>query len=647
MGRFRLGFTLVELMVVVGMMAMLMGLVIPQFVTFNRKNMLREEARVVEGGFKSAQSLAESGIQNPASTIDRYRFDLLQGSGDSEGCYRGYRTVAVDSDGNATGDPLELVDLTCPVVIQSNWSTLYFDRAGGQLVNPLGLANQTFTLCYPEAGSAVDMSFDATGKIVTGDVVSAVGKCTCSTSCGAMVETVIEEVVLPTATPTPVPSYTVTGYVDVQGRVNDSGVTVTFSPSSGPAPVIIMPQEQTPMGNKATFVVSRFDNSKWEDAYRTSFVTNFTTKKFQIDSYSGILRLRFNQKETPFAGIEHVQINACGKTIAPKSAIYVGSGINVLPDISRDDFNIADVHEKPIEATWEIPMNCREGLVLEVKANEYNSNDANHFRFPEYGVDYETYSFANNRSVVVDGWIDEVDGVQDASYSPYWVPGTGHPSDNVYFYFNDDRDYIYLSADIVNDNTSDYGLDWIEVTIYNTNDNKPQSYRVTDLDLTNGVCGFGYTSKVKYKHQTCEVRIPKTAIKGYNINFSIQYYGTMAAPAYSATTASSGRFMIELPAGYYNVSAEKTGYLSLLASNVYVGGNITWGAVSLRGGDVNDDGTISQADLDIISAQYSNTCSTPGFDARADVNGDCTVNIQDLSLTGGNFGLSEPVSWTP
>ena len=375
MKRKLLGFSLIELIVVVGMMAMLIGLVIPQFVGFNRRNTLREEARVMEDGFKSAQSLAESGIQNASSTIDRYRFDLLQGTGDAEGCYRGYRTVAVDADGNATGTPLELKDLICPVVIQSDWSTLYFDRAGGQLVNPLGLTNQTFTICYPESGSAVDMSFGATGQIVTGDVSAAAGRCTCSTACGAMVEATIEEVLPPVPTPTPVPNYTVTGYVDVQGKTNDSGVTVTFTQSAGPAPAIVYPVEETIL-----------------------------------------------------------------------------------------DYSI--------------------------------------------------------------------------------------------------------------------GLELAQAT-------------------------------------------------------------------YSATTVSSGAFSINLPAGYYSVVADKASYIGLLALNVFVSGNTTWSVIVLKGGDANNDGAIGQADLDLIGAQYGNTCSTPGFDTRADVNGDCNVNIQDLSLAGGNFGLTEPLSWTP
>lgn len=49
-------------------------------------------------------------------------------------------------------------------------------------------------------------------------------------------------------------------------------------------------------------------------------------------------------------------------------------------------------------------------------------------------------------------------------------------------------------------------------------------------------------------------------------------------------------------------------------------------------GDVNGDGVVNCADLDIVKASFGKTRSQAGFDARADVNFDGVVNILDLSI---------------
>lgn len=49
-------------------------------------------------------------------------------------------------------------------------------------------------------------------------------------------------------------------------------------------------------------------------------------------------------------------------------------------------------------------------------------------------------------------------------------------------------------------------------------------------------------------------------------------------------------------------------------------------------GDVNGDGVVNCADLDIVKAAFGKTRSQAGFDARADVNFDGVVNILDLSV---------------
>jgi hypothetical protein len=72
------------------------------------------------------------------------------------------------------------------------------------------------------------------------------------------------------------------------------------------------------------------------------------------------------------------------------------------------------------------------------------------------------------------------------------------------------------------------------------------------------------------------------------------------------------------------------------------------GMLLLLGGDATSNNYIDIGDLSCIGADYGKTSglSTCGGAGLSDVNGDAKVNVQDLSLGGGNFyKVSSP--WTP
>jgi hypothetical protein len=68
--------------------------------------------------------------------------------------------------------------------------------------------------------------------------------------------------------------------------------------------------------------------------------------------------------------------------------------------------------------------------------------------------------------------------------------------------------------------------------------------------------------------------------------------------------------------------------------------------VTLLGGDTNNDCNVNILDLALVGGRFGMSCGDTGWDARADINNDCTVNILDLAVTGGNFGESCPVPWS-
>ena len=82
------------------------------------------------------------------------------------------------------------------------------------------------------------------------------------------------------------------------------------------------------------------------------------------------------------------------------------------------------------------------------------------------------------------------------------------------------------------------------------------------------------------------------------------------------------------------------------------------GSVTLRGGDVNKDNTINILDITRVISDVGKSlspCTVPVPECPAsrqptavsDINGDCRVDVGDLSITTGNFNKSAPTPWMP
>ncbi len=277
---------------------------------------------------------------------------------------------------------------------------------------------------------------------------------------------------------------------------------------------------------KGSFHISQAINNQWEVRFVEPYSVTYQTKNFQLTPQNNSLKIRINQQSVSYGDIEFVHLKACGQNISPDYARYVQSGENVLDDILYDDHNVAINHENPIEILWNIPGDCHEDVTVSMKANEYESPEENAFRFPNWGIPSQSYDYQHSGSLFVDGNISEVDGIFSPLFSPFWTAATGHPSNNTLLYLRDDSAYIYVAADVLLDNTNEFGQDWIKVIALNTFNGIEKEYRVDDYTDTYGKCAFGLTSKVAYKHQTCEIRIPKNEILGQKLDFILRYYGT-------------------------------------------------------------------------------------------------------------------------
>jgi parallel beta-helix repeat protein len=272
-----------------------------------------------------------------------------------------------------------------------------------------------------------------------------------------------------------------------------------------------------------TFHLSQLDSSDvWQEMYSSPFATMYSTKEFKFNKVNGQVKLRVVQNgNAPFADVEAIQLTACGVDITPTYAKYVDSGESVLEDILAIDHNVAIAHEKEIEVSWGIPTSCNEQAIVALTANEYFSG------LPLYFPDAGYAAISQNIAVpLIDGYLDETDGIEEPTYTDLWRSDSGHPTGYTYIYTSQDDENVYLSLDITSDNTNEYGLDWLEITFLT--DEGDKTFRVDDYSDQYGKCGFGLTSKVTYKHQTCEVKIPKSEIKDNDLEFLLHYYGTEA-----------------------------------------------------------------------------------------------------------------------
>jgi hypothetical protein len=111
---------------------------------------------------------------------------------------------------------------------------------------------------------------------------------------------------------------------------------------------------------------------------------------------------------------------------------------------------------------------------------------------------------------------------------------------------------------------------------------------------------------------------------------------------FNATTNASGQFTVvvgNLPAGTYSWWAKGPQYLAKSGSVTLTGAPSTSLEIGLmKTGDANNDNRVSAVDASIVRQSLGKRLGDPGYDARADFNGDNTVNGQDQALMQANFG---------
>jgi hypothetical protein len=118
-------------------------------------------------------------------------------------------------------------------------------------------------------------------------------------------------------------------------------------------------------------------------------------------------------------------------------------------------------------------------------------------------------------------------------------------------------------------------------------------------------------------------------------------------PVDCATSNARGEYTLAATEGVYDLTVEMERYLDgeRAAATISAAATTTLPILSLKGGDNNDDDVVNNLDLSFMGALFGLRCGHVDWDDRADVNADCSDNIQDLAISGGNFQETSPVNW--
>ncbi len=244
----------------------------------------------------------------------------------------------------------------------------------------------------------------------------------------------------------------------------------------------------------STYHISQLVDGEWIDMYEQGFGVDYEDYDFAFSPDEGRVVLKIVQRNVPFGNIDAVELRACDEAITAEYAV-TEDGEDVLEWISQKDMNVVAVHDRPVEIAWDL-KGCDEAIVS-LYANEYGEGNPLSFK----------------------GRYDYSD---EAEFSTYWEPSSGHPDGYTYIEISGDDENLYFDLDITGDNSHEFGEDWVEIKV---DDNR---FYVDDLNSEYGECWLAFTDKVDYRHKVCRLEIPRKMLPEEKFDFVLRYYGTLS-----------------------------------------------------------------------------------------------------------------------
>lgn len=158
------GFTLLELLISISIIAVISGSLIPGFSTYSRNQNLRQAQEQVKSDLRTVQNFALTGTES-ADNLEFWGLSFIQGSGRYE-----FFTAQTASD--CVGDPgytsyKQSEILPAGIVVRSASECVYFRFSDGG--SP---ADDSVRIGYPSpATDCADVNIDSGGLITTGAAV--------------------------------------------------------------------------------------------------------------------------------------------------------------------------------------------------------------------------------------------------------------------------------------------------------------------------------------------------------------------------------------------------------------------------------------------------------------------------------------------
>ncbi len=404
-----------------------------------------------------------------------------------------------------------------------------------------------------------------------------------------------------------------------------------------------------------TFHIKKYNGDSFVETHKKHFNPTFSTAEFEFNNLSGSIVLEIEQTGlTPYAGVDMIKLNACGMDLSAVYATQQNGSVDVLNDIAEKDLNVVIARNNPIKISWNLPIGCSTAT-LKLNANEYGISVP--FKFPtknnfKYNIDSKILS------PKIDGNISEIAGMSP-THKELLFPSTGHPKGFFYTYVSNDQEYVYFSNDITIDNTDDYGKDWIAVNI------NGKRFKVDDYNSEYGVCSFGLTEKVSYKHQTCEIKIPKNEIENSNeLNIVMEYYGTAGAAGTGGLIGYAGNTNILNSSADVSITADDETVGGLIGNSngsilnkTFSKGTVTMSQSSISGGLIgemygtqiynsysesnvfSESGTTGALAGKVSDNYTSSDYSVINSYATGNVTGNTNINVEDYGQSVYAAGL--------
>jgi len=174
----------------------------------------------------------------------------------------------------------------------------------------------------------------------------------------------------------------------------------------------------------------------------------------------------------------------------------------------------------------------------------------------------------------------------------------------------------------------------------------PVGYDLATLDKMISVgATYSVLGEISMQGRTFRGNVPVLLTK-----LDLPLYGPF--PGTTVAQLGTNLTISNLPTGTYEFTTSQARYLNITATldkQFALGANHTLPALELKGGNVQNAGS-SQDKIDVDDASLIGTWYGQSITTDPDANFDGKVNILDLALVGGNFGLTSATayaSWTP